>query len=226
MGIIGARIGADGVGHCLPPKSAHILFAEVLREALTSLDRDEVEMIRALGRRDSGAAEELYKLYSPGVFRFIYRRARENAEDAEDITLETFLSAIDLAKTFDGRSSVFAWLCGIAKLRMIDHHRKKTRAKRGSPELSLEVVEHDAAIASNRWIDQISASQTLDEALKHLTGDEREAILLQFVEGFSVREIAVLLKRSEAATESLLQRAKVKLKAALIELLKEVVEND
>ena len=49
--------------------------------------------------------------------------------------------------------------------------------------------------------------------------EEREALLLRYVEGLSVREIAVLMKRTEKAVESLLSRAKAKPREFLLRLL-------
>ncbi|MFI5387086.1 MAG: RNA polymerase sigma factor [Fimbriimonadales bacterium] len=189
---------------------------------------DESALVHALGDPNSGAAEEIYRRYAAHLYRFIYRRVGEQAEDAEEITLDTFLSAIDLAKTYAGRSSVFVWLCGIAKLRIIDHHRKQSSAKRVSKhaQMALDMLDEAMIPAPNgghgnmeEVLDRILASQVVEAALSRLSADEREALLLHYVEDLSVREIAILMKRSERGVESVLTRAKAKPREYLERLL-------
>lgn len=189
---------------------------------------DELVLVHALGDPNGRAAEELYRRYSPHLFRFIYRRVGEQTEDAEEITLDTFLSAINLAKTFTGRSSVFVWLCGIAKLRIIDFHRRQTSAKRVARQAQLALDWFDEAMLPahdggrgnlTELLDRIVASQLVDAALSRLTDDEREALLLRYVEELSVREIALLMKRTERGVESLLTRARAKPRKYLLGLI-------
>lgn len=196
---------------------------------------DETALVRSMGLHGSGGAEEVYRLYSQRVYRFIYWRVREQAEDAEELTLDTFLHAITLSKSFDGRSSVFVWLCGIAKLRMIDLHRKRSSTKRGSgaQQLSMQEIDEGAhpmgsggRSHAEEILDRISASQILDSALLTLSVDESESLLLLLVDGFSVREIAAHMKRSEDAVDSLTRRAKGKLRTALLTLMGEEDGND
>jgi RNA polymerase sigma-70 factor (ECF subfamily) len=173
------------------------------------------------------AAEEIYRRYADRVFRFIYRRVGERAEDAEDLTLETFLAAIKLAKTFEGRSSAFAWLCGIARVRMIDHHRRNTAAKRHSPYGEAELTELVETLSSaagsgdslEEVLSRVHAEQVIDAALSLLNEQEREALLLRYVEGLTLREIAQHMSRSEHAVESLLARAKSKPRNVLQKLV-------
>jgi RNA polymerase sigma factor (sigma-70 family) len=72
-------------------------------------------------------------------------------------------------------------------------------------------------------LDRILASEVVDAALSRLTDDEREALLLRYVEGFSVREIAGLMKRTDKGVESLLMRAKAKPRDFLLRMLGEEV---
>jgi RNA polymerase sigma-70 factor (ECF subfamily) len=189
---------------------------------------DDLVLVHALGEPNGGAAEEIYRRYSAHLFRFIYRRIGEQTEDAEEITLDTFLSAINLAKTFAGRSSVFVWLCGIAKLRIIDFHRRQSSAKRiaRNAQMALDWLDeamlpaHDGGQGKlSELLDRIVASQLVDAALSRLTEDEREALLLRYVEELSVREISLLMKRTERGVESLLTRARAKPRKYLLGLI-------
>jgi RNA polymerase sigma-70 factor, ECF subfamily len=190
----------------------------------------EIALVRSMAQKGSPAAEEIYRLYSQRIYQFIYWRVREQVEDAEELTLDTFLSAISLCKSFDGRSSVFVWLCGIAKLRMVDSHRRRNRAKRqfGKAPVSLDDLDDVSLLAAMKdvarpeeLLDRIHASQLMDVALKSLTPDESEALLLLYVDGLSVRELAAHLQRSEDAIDAMTRRAKAKLRKALLTLMGE-----
>jgi RNA polymerase sigma-70 factor, ECF subfamily len=212
-----------------------VLQAVGERKTAKPTSSEELEVVRSMASKGSGGAEEIYGRYSERLFRFVYWRCGEQTEDAEELVLDTFLTAIDLSGTFDGRSSVYVWLCGIAKVRMIDLHRRKGRSKRASagPVVSLHDVDEsssgpaaDALQAAETMLNRISASQLMDAALDTLSKDECEALLLQHVDGLSVREIASHMKRSEDAIDSLSRRAKGKLKAALLSLMGEEAGND
>ena len=194
---------------------------------------EELSLIRSMGGGDGDAATEIYRRYSERIFRFICRRL-EQTEDAEEITLDTFLAGIDMASTFRGNSSVFVWLCGISKLKIIDFHRRQTSAKRSprGAQSSLDQADevvfhvHFGRSSIEEVLDRILASQVVDAALSRLTADEREALLLRYVEDLPIREIALLMKRSEAAVDSLLARAKAKPRKFLLRALgKETVHD-
>lgn len=211
---------------------SHASAADLLLHAIGALpfeqlaSPDEIGRVISMGDSGGAAAEEVYRLYSKRVFRFIYWRIGEQNEDAEELTLDTFMSAIRMCKTFDGRSSVFVWLCGIAKLRMIDMHRRGSRGKRRAarPLASLQNI-HESDLedtsSARTLVDQICASQLVNAALLELSEDEREAILLQHVDGLSVREVAGHLGRSQDAVDALSRRAKTKLRSALLTLMGE-----
>jgi RNA polymerase sigma factor (sigma-70 family) len=64
-------------------------------------------------------------------------------------------------------------------------------------------------------LDHVEASRVVDAMLNDLTDDEREAILLRYADGLSVREASVLMNRSEKGVESLLTRAKTKARGTM-----------
>ena len=172
-------------------------------------------LVPAVARGDDAALAELFRLYGEAVLRFVYRRVGESMEDAEEITLDTFASAAKLAGTFDIRSQVLTWLCGIAKLRIIDHFRRTSREKRMPARLRTDLgeLEKVGACGLDHVLDRIDAERIVDEMLADLTDGEREVLLLRYVDQLSVREIATIVNRSEKGVEGLLTRAKNKPKA-------------
>src|SRR5438309_335614 len=102
----------------------------------------EQSLVQSVAFGNEASAAQLFRLYGDSVLRFVYRRVGEQMEDAEEITLDTFGSAVKLAATYDLRSSVLTWLCGIAKLRIIDFYRRAGRDKRAPAhmQISLDLI--------------------------------------------------------------------------------------
>lgn len=177
----------------------------------------EHALLKRVARGETQAVEVLVRDYGNTVFRFVCRRSGDAYDEAQDLTQETFIAALALADTFDGSCSVTTWLCSIAKIKLADHFRRVGRQKR-IPRSSL--VEIDAngaeAIASlsagsasvEDVVERLDARAFLDGVTAHLSEDEREALLLHYVDGFSIEEMTRLMKRSSKGVESLLTRAK------------------
>jgi RNA polymerase sigma-70 factor (ECF subfamily) len=185
----------------------------------TSAARDELSLLRAISRGDEKAMEILYRTHADAIFKFAYRRLGENYEDSEEVVQDTFLSALDMVATFQGQSSVYTWLCGIARLRIIDQFRRQSRGKRAPRQSE---VEMDEALPSESDLaalvaDQIAAEAIVDRLTQVLTEDENEAFMMRHVDGFSTEEIATVLDRSLRATEGVLYRARQKLRAAVLD---------
>lgn len=182
----------------------------------TVAEESEQMLLSAVARGDEAAVDQLFRMHGDAVLRFVYRRVEENLEDAQEITIDTFVSVLKLAGGFDPRSSVFTWLCGIAKVRIIDFYRKRDRGKRIPDAKIFELEQLNAGVASlDETLDRLEARRVVDAMLEGLNEDEREAILLRYVEGLSVQEAALLMKRSPKGVESLLTRAKAKARGTM-----------
>jgi len=178
-----------------------------------------IPLVQRVAEGDEAAAEVLYQTYAAAVFRFVYCRVGEHYEEAEEITQDTFLSALSLAPTYDGSCPVFTWLCGIAQVRLADYYRRQSRAKRIPPEKmvsldpetlqALQELSPDLPSLED-VIQRLDTARLVDVMMGPLTEDEREVLQLRYAEEFTVREIAALMHRSEKAIESLLMRAKKK----------------
>jgi len=179
---------------------------------------DEFSLMMAVAKGDEQAVDEFFRTYADRVLRFVYRRIDERLEDAEEITQDTFLSAIRLASQFRGEAPIFGWLCGIAKLRITDFMRREKRAKRIPIRLIDSVEELKGRDEPGQSPEQSAdermvAGEFIDSLLDVLSADEREALTLRYVEQLPVKEIAAILKRSEKGVEALLIRAKQKPRA-------------
>ena len=145
---------------------------------------NEASLVQRVARKEEAAMEALYQTYADAVLRFVYRRVGENYEDAEEITQEVFLSAISLAETFREPASVFRWLCGIAKIRIVDFYRQQGREKHIPPE-KIVAWDEETLRALQEWegetateeevIHRLDVAVLVDLMMAALTEDEREA---------------------------------------------------
>jgi len=145
---------------------------------------------------------DLYDTALPEVYGYLVSRCG-SAILAEDLTSKTFLAAVDAVRRERVADLTVAWLIGVARHKLIDHWRRREREER-----SLRTV--DAATDEHRdepWdvhLDALLAHQTLERLGAH----HRSALVLRYLDGLPVREVAAHLGRTEGATEVLLVRAR------------------
>jgi RNA polymerase sigma-70 factor (ECF subfamily) len=167
---------------------------------------------------DWATAQALHERYLDDVFRYVLRRV-PSVQDAEDITAEVFAAAAAGLPRFQGERSAYLWLLGIARRKIADALRRRERRRESlASELAPETPEADplwetlvAVEGPESAVMRAEARRVVRTLIAHLAPDQREAILLQYMEHLSVAEIAVVMGRSEASVTGLLQRARAAL---------------
>ena len=188
-----AKMPPGGGGHSDPDPELDP-EADRLR-ALVELARDG----------DAEAYGQLYDHYVSGVFRFIYYRVGSR-QLAEDLTSETFVRGLKAIQRFTWQGKDFgAWLTTIARNLIADHF-KSSRSR-------LEIVSDDipeGRIPSRSTEDDVLAhisNELLFDAVNSLPPEQRDCILMRFIQGMSIAETAAAFKRSEGAIKQLQLRA-------------------
>lgn len=159
--------------------------------------------------------ELLQERYLDDVFRYVARRVFP-AVEAEDITAEVFAAAFAglnkrKPRTLAGSGDAAkAWLLGIARRKVADAIRRRKR--RGEialddPDLAVSLGARTAN-APQEAVLHDEAMGTLRALVNHLPTVQREVLLLKYVDGLSTNEVAIVIGRSPAAANSLLQRAR------------------
>ena len=152
-------------------------------------------------RTEPEAFAELYHRHLASVFRY-HLAHTGNTKDAEDLTSQTFMAALEGIDSYRGTGPYIAWLMGIAS-------RKRLRYFRGSrPEVPLDAalqiptpsLPTDKAAFQRLQLDQILG------ALKHISQDRAEALILCFFSELSFAEAGLVLGKSEAAVKMLISR--------------------
>lgn len=152
-------------------------------------------------RTDPQAFAELYHRHVRSVYRY-HLAHTGNVKDAEDLTSQTFMAALEGIHSYRGRAPYITWLIGIAS-------RKRALFFRGKkPEVPLESVQDlpahtlptDKVAARRMQLEQLVA------ALRTISKDRAEAIILCFFSGLSTAEAGRVLGKSEAAIRMLISR--------------------
>jgi RNA polymerase sigma-70 factor (ECF subfamily) len=170
-------------------------------------DREEVlaewDLARRAQQYDEAALEALYQTYYPKIYNYAFLQMGD-VHAAEDLASDVMLKMIESLKNYSFRGLPFgAWVFRIARNRLIDLHRRRKR--RGEVDLSETLT---SALANP----QVLAERALERgqlqiALKHLTDEQRQVIVLKFIEGFDNRSVGRIMGRSEGAIKSLQHRA-------------------
>lgn len=186
-----------------------------LAGAMPSPSPDDIRRELAATLADPAAFRRWYEAMVVSVYRYLYPRCGGDAALAEDITQQTFITAIDRRETFEGRSSASTWLLTIARHKLADHYRRIDREERR--HLRLVVREIPATQSGAPLGSSLEDRERILAALRQLAPLQRAVVVLCYVDGLSVREAAQELDRSESATESLLGRARDRLRTILRE---------
>lgn len=151
---------------------------------------------------DRAEAERLVNTYSDLILRLSYTYLK-NTQDAEDICQTVFLKLLTNGQTFDSPAHEKAWIIRATANACKDTMRNAFRRR----TVALEAVAETPAPAAPE-------NDVLEEVMA-LPENYREAVYLYYYEGYSVREIASLLGRSESAVTAHLSRGRQKLRMTL-----------
>ncbi len=189
----------------------------------------DAELVRRAQGGELDAFEALTNRYEQRVYSLALRMLRHE-HDAEDVTQQAFLSALENLGGFRGDASFATWL-----LRIATHAALKViRKRKGLDTVSLEEatepgddyesIPHPEYIADwkqspEQLVHKNEIRRLLDEALAKLDEKHRVVFLLRDVEGLSVKETAEALGLSEANTKVRLLRARLQLREELTRTL-------
>jgi RNA polymerase sigma-70 factor (ECF subfamily) len=143
---------------------------------------------------------ELYDTALPHVYGYLLARCGD-AGLAEDLTAESFLAAVQAARTPGAPGPSVPWLIGVARHKLADHWRRAGREER-----RLQLLDRQSAV-DDPWDAAIDRMRAL-EVLRRLGPHHRAALTLRYLDGLPVPEVARYLNRSVHATEALLVRAR------------------
>ena len=161
--------------------------------------------------RDPAAFAQLFEHFHLAVFRFVYGLSGWPLPEVEDITAETFMRAWKARAHFEGdEQAALGWLLTIARRLVIDTSRRK------------KVRHHEQATQPEDWYEFYPTNQednpewiairqeqdkTLLDLLSTLTTGQRDLLVLRYILGWQVKQIAAHMSLSENTTSVYIRRA-------------------
>ena len=158
--------------------------------------------------------EELYKRFAPKMYAVCLRYAN-NPENAQDLLQEGFIKIFRNLDRFRGEGSFEGWIRRIFINTSIEYYRKKTNVFITSEKEELMVQDH-----SLNALDKL-AEKDIIKLVQELSPGYRTVFNLYAIEGYSHKEIGVMLNISEGTSKSQLARAKGILKNKVDQFLDE-----
>ena len=160
---------------------------------------EDVAALVARAQRDPLQFGPLYDRYVRQVYRYILSRVMD-AADADDLTAQTFLAALEALPGYRERGCFSAWLFSIARSKLMDHFRRNPPAE--------PVAESLPGSRGDLLGDLIRAQEVRRVAtlIAGLEEGERELIRLRYVAELTFAEMARLLDRKEDATKKAFYR--------------------
>lgn len=168
---------------------------------------------------DEQAFASLVATLAPSLLRFIQQTARIERPEAEDLAQEVFIRLWKARHRWRPTASVKGYVFTIASRLCLNHARGRRRAPLLEPlvreESPSQVEVQDGAALPDRLLHAHQLGAAIEEELSELPANQRAALLLRHGEDLTYQEIAAALDTSESAVESLLSRARARLRARL-----------
>ncbi len=166
-------------------------------------DVDELTLVRRAIRRDGEAFGALYDRHVVRVYRHIYYMVGKPAE-AEDLTAQAFLQAWEAIERYQIRGAPFvSWLLRIAHNLAVSH----LRSRRAGAELPETLVDSSRQGNPEEEVQRLAEGDRVREAILSLRAEQRQVIMLRFVDDLEYREVAEIVGKSVAAVRVIQHRA-------------------
>ena len=161
---------------------------------------EEIQLARE-ARANTEAFAELYRRHVTRVYRY-HMAHTGNVKDAEDLTSQTFMAALEGIRSFRGDGVFAAWLMGIASRKRALHFR------RNRPEVPLEAALHlpTPGLSTDQLAGRHLQIESVARALKQISPDRADALSLVYFSGLTNSEAGSALGKSEAAVKMLVSR--------------------
>lgn len=170
-------------------------------------------LVRKAKARDPEAFGRLYDEYVDQIFRYVYYKVG-NFADSQDLTGQTFLKAFENIDSYEVRDVAFSsWLYRIAHNLVVDYFRRESKRE------SVPIDEQPPAPSTRgNPVETVMAdldSERLYRALHKLTHNQREVIVLKFIDNLSNTQVAEIMGISVGAVKSTQKRGLLSLNRIL-----------
>ena len=206
--------GLDGVDADASVLQPHEGEAPQPEAAACSTGDELREWTKAICRGDEAAFTRFYDRYNLRLYRHLLVLAKGNEGEAREVLQTVVLKVAKKFETFDDERRLWGWLCRLARNAYVDLCRVRRRDQRFVPleEYKSELTEAQDA---EHWL-----SESLHYAMERLPGEDRELMRAAYVDKRPLQELADTSGQTYKAMESRLARLRRKLKATLLNHLR------
>lgn len=162
---------------------------------------------------DDAAWELVVTTYTRKIYNLSYRYTSRR-DLAEDLTQDIFIRVYQNLKSFRMEAgSLQNWILKVGRNLIIDHYRQTRRYQKtgGSDELETMALEDHKLPSPLRSVEQGEATKFLQEGLRALSPELKEAVILRDLEGMAYQEIAEVLSIPEGTVKSRINRGRIEL---------------
>src|SRR5215211_7550261 len=170
----------------------------------------EEAILQGCLKNNAAAQNALYEKYSAKMLVVCYRYAH-NREDAEDMLQEGFIKVFSQIHTFESRGALEGWIRRIVVHTCINNLKKNKRFNE-----SVDIIHASSLQVREESIPSIIQAKEVVECIRMLPIGYRTVLNLYAIEGFSHKEIAIMLDIEESTSRSQYTRAKAMLEDVLV----------
>ncbi len=191
------------------------LFADLLS------DKSLIENVQ---KGDTDSFEKIVKRYEKKVYATALRMIKD-PDEAYDVTQEVFIKVFKYIQNFRGDAQFSTWLFRIVSNACIDMIRKnaKEKGKTFSIDEPIQIQEKESYLLEleskestpEQTLEKKTKLQIIKDAIYHLPEDQRIAVILRDIQGFSYQEIAEMTDSNLGTVKSRISRGRFYLKQYL-----------
>jgi RNA polymerase sigma-70 factor (ECF subfamily) len=183
-----------------------------------TVSADDHRLIAACLQGDPDAFGELVRRYQDRLYNTLFRFVG-NAEDAQDVVQEAFLSAYQSLDGFKGHSEFFTWLYRIAYNTAVSLKRKQrvtlSLSAAGNGAGPREPLDESDLSQPGQGLERAEEERRLQAALGRLSPEHRMVLILKDMEGRKYEAMAEILQVPIGTIRSRLHRARAELRSLL-----------
>ncbi len=170
---------------------------------------DDADLLERIGNGDRASFTILYERYFPRVRSFVARRI-SNRADAEEAVQEAFINIFSSLTSFRGEAPFAAWVLGVTRRTVAGRFKKKRplTVSFDEAEAQLDLTGHSEPTPLQNLECRERVRRLEDAAAHELSTSQRRLFELHHLRHHSIREISLLVNKSEESVKSSLYRAR------------------
>ncbi len=169
------------------------------------------DLIKKIKQGQPQAVKKWFTLYKPDLMRIALTKV-SNQADAQDIVQETFINSLKNIHSFNEKSSLKTWMISILRHETADYYRKKYAKK------AIKTIPLGEYLLKYQLEDSSKVNEKVKKVLGKMLKKRKKMLLLKYVDGYSVKEIAKKMGKSFKSIEAELYRARQSFKKSYKEI--------